>query len=113
MALQINYTDKYGNTLPESYWRIEDIRINVRGRNCVFMLCAYKDATCRQTNKQPLEKINVHVGGPEFETYYIEHITKQKNLAEIGYAVAKAWKNNGMGGDSENVETFFNGAVDV
>lgn len=108
----MEYTDKYGNLHAESYWRIEDIRINVKGQSCVFTLRAYKNAACRTGNKEPLEKIEVFVGGPNFLTYYSQEMNKTKNLAQIGYEVAKTWVNNGMGSGGEG-EPFFQNSTDL
>lgn len=88
MALKKNFLDARGITLPDSYWRVSKIEIDIVQGKAAITLLGWRDQTAREQNLAPVGGVKIEVAGAEFATEYAKEIAKQSNLAEISYALA-------------------------
>lgn len=56
MALQQVYSDKYGNTYNEAYYRVTGFNLDTITNSTTAFVCVYKDITARNNNKAPLKQ---------------------------------------------------------
>lgn len=127
MAKKMLYTlPESGIELPDSYWRVGKILIDVdKGKAFITFYC-YRDQAARLAGKEAVAHKMYEMNGDEFSSEYIKEISNQKNIAEICYEKAMKTKDvlvrtNAAGDpDGEGPEqppatyvSFFEGAEDL
>jgi hypothetical protein len=119
MAKQQSFTTDSGVTLEECYWRVAQINIGVADMSAYILFYGYADAAKRAAGKKPIpgaQKV-YQISGATFAAYYAQEVAKNKNLAEIAYAVAMETKDTPSGEVDEQgkpiLESFFENAIDA
>jgi hypothetical protein len=114
MGKQMNYTDQYGNTQANSYWRIAQVNIGVSDRNAYVLFYGYKDKTARNDGKLSVGSKSYSISGTAFDTLYAEHVAPNgPNLMTLAYNYATSKLDTPSAGDPAVLVSFFDGAQDV
>jgi hypothetical protein len=92
MAIQLNFTTDQDINLPETYWRITEIRIGLISSHANCYFTGYKDKAARDAGKQSIGVKEYAVNGEEFKKFYVKMMDKELNLAEVFYSIAKTRK---------------------
>ena len=93
MAIQLNFTTEQDINLPETYWMVSDMRVNLRNSSATCTFTGYKDKKARDAGKHPIGSREYYVSGDEFIEFYTKVIDKEINLAEFFYSLAKTRKD--------------------
>lgn len=116
MAFQIQHTDQYGNTHPESYWRIMFLAADLAGRTARVEFLGFKDKSAHDSGKQPIGSRSYSVSGSGFDAYLAGYEQGQTDLFALGYTYALAAHEVGEApapGEEDTRVSFFNGATVV
>lgn len=97
MALQTTFEDERGVSYPTSYWRINNININIDGRNASFSFVAFKDKDARDAKKSPIGSRGYNISDEQFDALMIAEDAGEKNLRTIFYDWAKGYKDVSTG----------------
>ena len=108
MALEMSYSDKFGNDYPLSYWRLVQINFSPSDETASFTFYGYKDEAARLSGKAASGSKTYSIAKEAYATYLsVAAITGlDKNVLNNGYTLAKATLE--VGGKS-----FFDGAIDA
>jgi anti-sigma-K factor RskA len=92
MALQMNYTDQFGNVNSASYWRVTFVAVDILAQNARAVLLGFKDADAFTNRKQPIGSKDVNVQGDSFAQMMTAYQTGGGNtdLFALAYSVAKS-----------------------
>lgn len=113
MAFQMAYTDIYGNTHAESYWRVVQVNISVPDRSALFCLYGYKDVNARNASKMHIGQKTYNVSGDNFDGYLTAHFEPGgPNIAAMTYNYAASCEDVETE-DPEVKVSFFAGATSV
>lgn len=102
MALEKAYDDKWGNSHPSAYFRVERISLDVKSDVGEALVCVYKDQTARNTNKEVLTQIKYTFKNTNGKYDTIFGVTAMEN-------------KNPIKGIYTEIKTYpeFDGAIDV
>lgn len=92
MALQLDFTTNQDVSLLNTYWRITEIHISLTNVYAHCYFSGYKDKAARDAGKQVVGTKEYLINGEEFAKFYTKTMSKELNLAEIFYSIAKTRK---------------------
>lgn len=110
MALQMEYTDEFGTTYPESYWKVVQTNMCQADKCGMVQLYGYVDAASK--GKRIIGQKTYAIDKEAYELNFDADALNPegKNPISAGYAHAKAMADVVMGRD---VISFFEHAIDV
>lgn len=120
MAFQKSFTDTFGATHDESYWRLSSFEFHKEEGRAVLYFRGFANATAASTGKPALAMRQYELRGEAF-TALLQKLTGADNsgasLAAQAYAFAVAAKDVSTGTNDENgapvMVSFFDGAEAV
>ena len=109
MAKQLNYTDAFGDVYPESYWRVEAIRLDKQRKQAHFEFIGYQDAA-RKGGKQ-VGVVLYNVDNDLYDEFFAVTILDTTNPIAQAYQYANQHPGVLLGQGLPTM--FFEGAIDV
>ena len=111
MAKVMSFTDQYGETSPQSYWRI--VLVNRVKEDRTANLVFYGFTNESQKGKRIIGQKSYTVSGEDFDTWFSPSVLSPEgiNPESKAYEYAVATKDVDSGGG--NMVSFFEGAHDV
>src|SRR3712207_5310154 len=86
MAKQMPFTDQYGNTNHESYWRLAQCNISVPDKSALLVFYGYKDKASRNAAKQAVAAKHYASMGENFDACWSRHLEPGgPTMAEMAY----------------------------
>lgn len=114
MAKAIQYSDQFGNTYSESYWRVVQINISIVDKNSLIVFYGYKDQATRSAGKQSIGQKTYTISGDVFDTLYATHLAPNgPNLMQLAYQHATSTLDTPSLENPEELVSFFEGGEDV
>lgn len=110
MAFQMNYTDEYGDSYEESYWRVVQPTLNKEAREGAVVFYGYQDADHK--GKRIIGQKIYAIAHDDFDEYFSpdDLNPEGKNPWEASYRFATATLDTGP---QEAPVSFFDGATAV
>lgn len=103
MALEMSFTDEFGDTYAQSYWRVAEFPKIDKEQHCLSVTFhGYENAA--KKGKRIIGTKRYDVDGEAFNTYF--PVDASLNIYAAAYVMAKATPD-------EDGSSFFGGAVDA
>lgn len=100
MAYQLSFADQFGNTHPESYWRVKFLAVDLTSNTARAVLLGYKDKAAHDAKKHPVGQREYTVGGEAFQTAMQSYENGENpDLFALAYTVARTTKDVVVGDD--------------
>lgn len=90
MALEVAYTDEFGNDYNKSFWVVSKMNLDLVNRTWTITFDGYKNKGAKQANKRNVGKIDIFVSGADFDQVMTNYNAGQKDLIAIAYTRALA-----------------------
>ena len=110
MAIQLSFTDQYGDEYPQAYFRVVQRNLNDENKTGMVLFYAYENAA--KKGKRIIGQKEYNVTPEDYDAYFAtdKQDPAGKNPKKSSYEFAKAKKDIGQG---ESAKSFFDGGVDV
>lgn len=109
MAKQLSFTDSYGDTYAESYWRVENVRIDKKTQTVHFEFVGYPDALHK--GGRTIGTVLYNVGDTDYETYFSPTVLDSRNPIAAAYVYADDKPGTVLGEGMPRM--FFTNANDI
>lgn len=100
MAIQMNFSDRFGGDNANSYWVVSSVTVDTRRRVAASRVDGWRDKASHDAGAQPIASKLLSVTGSAFDSYATAYAAGQTDLFALAQTIALA-------------DPFFSGATSV